>query len=121
MRLWLFFFLFPLSLFQVVALPVLTLCAESTTKPVRLSTWSKLIQGRGPLQEVVRSGGSDAGQTHCDSLSIHRGEACMVQHRLRCSVRSGQQGCLAPEIVGALSMLALPMHVILVIGPSPLQ
>lgn len=44
----------------------------------------------------------------------------MVQHRLRGSVRSGQ-GCSAPELVGALSILALPMHVILVIGPSLLQ
>lgn len=110
---------FLFSLFQVV-LPILTLCAEPTTHPVCLSMrWTRLIRGRGPLQQAVCSGSSDAGQTHCDPWSIHQGEACVVQHRLRSSVRSGQ-GCLAPEVVGALSVLALPMHVILVIGPSPL-
>lgn len=43
-------------------LSILTLCAEPTTHPVRVSTtWTSLIKGRGPLQEVARSGSNDAG------------------------------------------------------------
>lgn len=50
---------------------ILMLWAESPTHPACLSaTWTKLIQGRGPLQEVFRSGSSDAGQTHCDPLPV---------------------------------------------------
>lgn len=41
----------------------------------------------------------------------------MVQRRLGSPVRSGH-GCLAPGVVGTKQFLALPTHVILVIGPS---
>jgi hypothetical protein len=102
---------------------ILMLCAERTTRSVTCvclsTTWTNLIDGRGPLKEVFRSGSSDAGQTHCDPWSIQsrRGLHGATSATLLRAIRPGMLGAGGR---GLSAFLALPMHVIPVIGPSSL-